>query len=370
VEPLDPPGLGEEGAGILGVQARLDRMPLRLDPLCRKRLSRRDAELLGDEVEAGHELGHRVLDLDPAVQLEEEEVVSVEDELDRARAPVADRAAEGDRGLEQRGSPACGEPGSRRLLEHLLVASLHGAVALPERDDVPVRVGEQLHLHVARPLQVALAVERPVAEGAGRLPSRGCERRFQLCGRAHDAHPAPASTRGRLDQEREPDLLLRPVREHGDARLARDALGRELVPAQAQGVRRRPDPGQPGGLDRLGEVGALGQEPVARVDRVGAGGERGADVLLGVEVARDLDHLVGGAGVQGAAVVGRDDGHGPDPEPAAGAEDADRDLAAIRHQQPTDRHAAELRGETASGAAPLRGGEVTIGIEETTRRPA
>ena len=40
-----------------------------------------------------------MLDLDPPVQLEEVEVAPVEHELDRARAAVADRPAERDRGL-------------------------------------------------------------------------------------------------------------------------------------------------------------------------------------------------------------------------------------------------------------------------------
>jgi hypothetical protein len=56
-------------------------------------------------------------------------------------------------------------------------------------------------------------------------------------------------------------------------------------------------------------------------------------VLLRVEVSRDLDRLVGRARVQRAAVVGRDDGDGADPELAAGAEDAQRDLAAIRDEE-------------------------------------
>ena len=130
------------------------------------------------------------------------------------------------------------------------------------------------------------------------------------------------------------------ARDDRHARLGRDPLRRELVAALPERVRRRADPGQPGGLDRLGEVGALGEEAVAGMDRVGAGLARGADVLLGVEVAGDLDRLVGRARVQRAAVVGRGDGDGRDPELAAGAEDAHGDLAAVRHEELPDRHRA------------------------------
>ena len=55
-------------------------------------LVRRDPDLVGDEVTTGDELGHRVLDLQPSVHLEERERATiVEEELAGARAFVADR---------------------------------------------------------------------------------------------------------------------------------------------------------------------------------------------------------------------------------------------------------------------------------------
>ena len=53
---------------------------------------------MGDKVDAGDELRHRVLDLDAPVQLEEEEVAPVEHELGGAGAAVADGARERDGG--------------------------------------------------------------------------------------------------------------------------------------------------------------------------------------------------------------------------------------------------------------------------------
>ena len=55
-----------------------------------------DAELQLDDVEACHLLGDRMLDLDPAVQLEEVDVGPVDEELGRAGALVADRLRERD----------------------------------------------------------------------------------------------------------------------------------------------------------------------------------------------------------------------------------------------------------------------------------
>ena len=95
----------------------------------------RDLDLRAHEVEAGDELGDRVLDLDARVHLEEEELaMAVEQALDRAGADVADRA----RGLDRHRSHAraqLGRDGRRgRLLEHLLVPALERAVALAEVD--------------------------------------------------------------------------------------------------------------------------------------------------------------------------------------------------------------------------------------------
>jgi len=55
------------------------------------------------------------------------------------------------------------------LLEHLLVSSLDRAVPFAQVHRVPMRVGEDLDLHVARPLQVLLDVQSAVAERPDRL---------------------------------------------------------------------------------------------------------------------------------------------------------------------------------------------------------
>ena len=74
------------------------------------------------------------------------------------------------------------------------------------------------------------------------------------------------------------------------------------------------------------------------MDRVGVGRLRGADVLLGEEIALDLDGLVGQPRVEGAAIVGRRHGDGRDSGLRAGAEDPRRDLAAVRYEELSDLH--------------------------------
>ena len=71
--------------------------------------------------------------------------------------------------------------------------------------------------------------------------------------------------------------------------------------------------------------------------RIGACLAGGADVLGGVEVARDGERLVGASRVERPGVVGLGDRHRRDPERAARAEHAHRDLAAVRDQELAER---------------------------------
>ena len=105
---------------------------------------------------------------------------------------------------------------------------------------------------------------------------------------------------------------------------------------------------------RLGELRVLGEEAVARMNRVGAGDLGGGDDArnLEVRVARgrraDADIVIREAHVQRFAVGFGVDGHGLDAELAARADDAQRDLAAVRDQDFLE-HAAGAVGLTVSG---------------------
>jgi hypothetical protein len=85
--------------------------------------------------------------------------------------------------------------GRRRLLDDLLMASLHRALAFAEVDDVAALVAEDLHLDVSRLLDVLLDVDLVAGERARCLATRAFERGFQLRGAADQAH-ALAATAG------------------------------------------------------------------------------------------------------------------------------------------------------------------------------
>ena len=277
-----------------------------------ERLAGGDPDLGRDHVDAGQHLGDRVLDLDPAVDLDEVEVAGgVDEELERADVLVAGRDGGPDGALRELGPGRVREGRRRRLLDDLLVAALDRAVALAEVDAVAVAVDGDLDLDVAVLVEPLLEVERVVAERRLRLGAADPQRRFELAPGADHAHALAAAAGRRLDEHRVADPLrlaerVHLVAEHAvrarDRRqavraeeLARPGLAREAL----EDGRRRPDEGQAVGGDDLGEALVLGQEAVARVDRVAAGDERGRDDRRRRQVRpprvgrADADRLVG-----------------------------------------------------------------------------
>ena len=244
----------------------------------------------------------------------------------------------GDRGVEIRRG---GE------LHDLLVTALHRAVALEEVDGVARAIGEHLHLDVARP-QDGLFQEHPrVSEGAAGLAHRLVQRRSELVLRLDAAHAAPTAARDGLREQREADVVRlgdegvdivgRLGRtQNGHAGRNRVLLRRDLVARHLEHVRGRPDERDPV-LRRLRrEIRVLREEPVARVDRVGAGLNRDTHDLVDIEIrthgvplGADLVGLVCLQTVQGVAVFQGEDGDGAGSQLIRGAERSDRYFTAI-----------------------------------------
>ena len=152
-----------------------------------------------------------------------------------------------------------------------------------------VAIDRDLDLDVAVLVEPLLEVERVVAEGGLRLGAADAQHRLELARGADHAHALAAAAGRRLDQDRVADPLglaerVQLVAQHAvgarDRRqavaaeqLARPGLGGEAL----EDRRRRPDERQAVRGDDLGEALVLGQEAVARVDRVAAGDEGGRD---------------------------------------------------------------------------------------------
>ena len=128
------------------------------------------------------------------------------------------------------------------------------------------------------------------------------------------------------------------ARHHRNAEPLGGALGLDLVAHQPDVRGLGSDEMDVVLLEDLGKARVLREEAVARMHRVGAGDLAGGEQRRDVEVAvarrrrADADALVGEPHVHGVVVGGRMHGDGRDAELLAGAQHAQRDLAAVGDQ--------------------------------------
>ena len=223
-------------------------------------------------------------------------------------------------------------------------------------------VAQDLDLDVAGAADQLLQEDLVVAEGGLGLAPAGGDLFGQLVGALDHAHAAAAAAPAGLGHDREADGFrqlrrLRLVAGQGTGRRHdRDAgllgqVARLDLAAQAPHDRGLgADEGDAGLGAGLGEVGVLGQEAVARVDRRDPGVVGDAQDVLDVQVGgdrflalADQEALVRLEAVQGEAVLVGIDRHRADAELAGRAQDADGDLAAVGDQQLAERRAWAAR---------------------------
>ena len=293
-----------------------------------------------------------MLHLQPRVHLQEvERAVLVDDALDRAGVLVA--------GLRGQGHRRLGEPRPQRVVHHrrgglldqLLVAALHRAVALSEEDDVASRVADHLCLHVVRALHVPLEEHLRPPEVRLRLTGGTPKRLLQVIAGAHDVHALAAASERGLHEQGEADPLglllglpevdrLRRTGDDGHAGGVGGAPSGGLVAHRLDRLRARPDEREARFLNGLSEVRALGEEAVSgmdhrrpgppsgvqdRADRQVRGGRQG-----GPDAKGDVGHLH----VQRVSIRVRVHGDGWDPELATRADEPHRDLPPVGDQDP------------------------------------
>ena len=337
---LDAPGRGQEAVlGILGVEANLDRVAVEADVGLREpqRFACGDAELVGDEVTARRELGDRVLDLEPRVHLEERERASVvQQELAGPGAHVADGARQREGGFAHRSAklrPTAGEGASsstfwwRRWIEQSRSPRWTPLPWLSNRTWISTcRAPSRSRSRMRRSSWKAACASRRAA--ASSVVRRSAKRTVRM-----PLPPPPAAgltsngiadALGRLDEGCVRLVVIVVAGGHGDAEARRELPARRLVAHGSDGFRWWPDPADPGLDHALGEVGVLGEEAEARVERVGVRVSSGGDHSFGVQ---EVDSV--------RAVRGW--GNCSDAESIAGPGDPCRDLAAIRDEEGADR---------------------------------
>ena len=142
----------------------------------------------------------------------------------------------------------CDERG-RAFLDQLLMAALHRAFALEQVYHVAEIVPDDLHLNMARVLDVLFHIQAPVAEIGDRFRRRAVVGVLQLPNAVRHADPLAAAARRGLKHNRIPDALgltdrlvkiaQRPIRAERDRHARRDgvALGFGFIAHQTDGGR-------------------------------------------------------------------------------------------------------------------------------------
>ena len=315
---------------ILRVDAALDGVTADGQILLLKgqRLACRHAKLLADQINAGDLLGDRVLDLNAGVHLAEVEIaVVIDQEFDRTRVAVADALCQRN---SRRGHllAQLGRDESRRtFLDQLLVAALHRALTLEQVHHIAVVIAQNLHLDMARIVNIFFHVQAAVAEVGDSLCSGAVVRVLEVLDALRHADALAAAAGGRLEHDRIADALSlgdgfvkiaqRTVRAERDRNACGDrvALCLGFVAHQADGCRSRADKRQTGLRDALGKIRILGQEAEARMNGLTAGSQRRRNDIIHIQVAvrrtgrTDADRFVRDLRVQRFAVSLGVNGH-------------------------------------------------------------
>ena len=313
-----------------------------------------DPDLRLDDVDAGDLLGDRVFDLDARIDLDEIELaaVGIHQELDGAGMRVVGGMRQPQRSLAQRGAGGLVQIRGRRTLDHLLVAALHRAVALEQMHQIAMTVAEHLDLDMARAAHQLLQIDLVVAEGGLCLAAGHIQRGGEFVLVFDHPHAATATAPAGLQHQRVADLGREFLaagqvlwqcagrRHHRHPGLLGQLAGRDLVAQPAHHLAVRADEGDPGGCAGIGEIGVLGQEAIARVNRIDARLLRDADDVVDVEIG--LDRFLAGAdqigfvrleAVQREAILVGKDRDGADPQFGGGAQHTDGDFTTVGNQQ-------------------------------------
>src|SRR5690625_5227291 len=162
-----------------------------------------DPEHLSDQVQPGDLFGHRMLDLESGIDLEEgDRAIGADEEFAGTGADVSRLAKDRlERGVELR-VLLLTEERRRRLFHELLVAPLQRTVAGGYHNDVAVLVGQALGLDVSWTVEVALHEALATAEGSDGLADSRVVEVGDLLDGASNLQPATAATEGRLDRDR------------------------------------------------------------------------------------------------------------------------------------------------------------------------
>ena len=298
----------------------------------------------------------------------------IHDEFDRACIGVVGHLGNANGGLSHLFAQVLEtalDEGGGRFFDDLLIAPLDGAVAFAEVNNVAAIVAQDLELDVMRIFDEFFDVNTGVAERLFRFAAGGMVALDQGDVVMSATHPATAAAGNGFNHYRIADLFGRRdsflfIFHHsfrsggrGNPGLLGQSAADSFVLQGGHGPGVRADEPDVAVLTHIREVGVLRQEPVAAVDGIDIGDFRGADDAVDAQVTivagrfADANGLVRQLHVHGIGVRFGIDGHRPDVQFFAGADDANGDFASIRYQNFL-KHVAKMLHQRQKACAPVR----------------
>ena len=353
----------ECAVGVFDIQARLNGVTHHFDIHLsgRQWFARRHAQLPLHQVIASDHLRHRMLNLQAGIHLQKVVLeVFIHDELHCACALVAHRQR-GSHRIAAHSVTHCRIDDWRgRFLNHFLSSALRRAIPLTQVHGIPVRICKNLNLDMPAVVDQALQHQVAISKSALRLAPGPCDGLSEFILLAHQAHPAPATARHRLHQQRETELagftdqvlvVLILAQVTGCARHTccdHAFFCQRFITHGANSGGWRADEDQPGIRTRLSKVCVFTQKSIPWMDRIGTcffgriqqflDGE----VRLGGSRRANVHSFVSQAHMRRVAVCIAEHSHRGVAERASGTSDATGDLAAIANQDLRKAHGTYL----------------------------
>ena len=273
---------------IFGVEACLDGMAVGFQTFAQfaqgRQITGRQRHHPAHQIHAPHLFGDTVFDLQTGVYFKEVETLgfAVEHKLHGAGAAVVHCLGQLDRCGTQLIGHAVGQVGRWGFFKDFLIATLDGAIAHAEGNDVTSTVAEHLDFKVAGALDVLLDKHASVAEVVLAKTFDRFEGFAQFRRAAADAHADAATAGGAFEHHRIADVFagnqcrVEAVEqlgafEHRQAMLFRQGACGVLEAEHPQLLWRRADERDVGRFAGFGERGVFRKEAVAGMDRRGAG---------------------------------------------------------------------------------------------------
>src|SRR6267142_5210639 len=329
----DAPRRGDKSAGILGVDAAFDGVAGGNNRAGRTfhLFPGGNADLGLDQVHSRHKLGHRMLDLNARVHLDEiERSVLIHQKFDGSGIGIADVLQRLYNHSAKFHSLRRVHHRRRRFLHEFLVPPLDAALAFAKVDYFSVLVAQDLKLDVAGMFEKFFRVHVRRAKGLLRFTARRLVRCQQLLLAAHHAHASAAATGGSLQNQGISDArrffckLLFAFDDAVAPRYGGQAGGLHF-PARAvllshhfDNFRPWTDEGDFGSFANLGEICVFAQEPVARMDGINVRNFCGANHLWDIQITlaaagrADAHRFIGKTNVERVAIrlgINRDGGN-------------------------------------------------------------